>query len=137
MKALTLTEPFGTLMMLKAKRVETRSSKLPNSILGQNVIIHSAKAYPKMYQRLCNTEPFRSALRPGGVRVYPDLNRTKGLCVVRFIACLRTEDVRSQLTPQELAFGNYLDGRYAWFTEYVERWTDPTPHVGRLRFWEW
>lgn len=137
MRALTLTEPFSTLMMLQAKRVETRSFKLPNNIIGQDVIIHSAKAYPKMYQRLCNTEPFRSALRPEGVRVCPELNCGMGLCVVKFIGCRRTEDVRSQLTPQELAFGNYFDGRYAWFTEYVERWASPVPHIGRLGFWEW
>ena len=31
-----------------------------------------------------------------------------------------TEDVREQITPQELAFGDYGEGRWAWFSEYIK-----------------
>ena len=137
MRALTLTEPWATLMMLQEKRNETRSWRLPDKYIGEEVIIHSAKGYPKWAQSLCEQEPFRSALRPEGVYAYPEFNRGSGLCVVRFLECHRTEDIRGQLTEKELAFGNYFDGRWAWLTEYVERWTSPTPHVGHLGFWEW
>ena len=42
-----------------------------------------------------------------------------------------------KLTEKEVAFGDYGDGRYAWFTESVERWALPTQAVGHLGFWEW
>ena len=67
----------------------------------------------------------------------PNIQCGHGLCVVKFIGCRMTEDVRGQLSEKELAFGDYGDGRYAWFTEYIERWTSPVPAVGHLGFWEW
>ena len=138
MRALTLTEPFATLMMLREKKIETRSWKLPDKYIGEEVIIHSAKGYPKWAQALCEQEPFRSSLRyPDGNYAYPEFNRTEGLCRVKFIGCRRTEDIRSQLTEKELAFGNYFDGRWAWLTEYCQIIDRREPHVGHLGFWEW
>lgn len=130
-------EPWATLMMLQEKCVETRSWRFPDFILGQHVVIHSAKGFPKWAKDLCLEEPFRTSLRPHGNYAYPELNRGKGLCVVKFISCRKTEDVRLKLSAKELAFGDYADGRYAWTTEYVERWAMPTPAVGHLGFWNW
>jgi hypothetical protein len=124
-------------MMLQEKRVETRSWKLPNWIIGQDVVIHSAKGFPKWAQETCKEEPFYSSLRPLGNYAYPELHRGHGLCVVKFLGCRKTEDVRSQLSTKELAFGDYGDERFAWMTEYIERWAIPTPAVGHLGFWNW
>lgn len=137
MRALTLTEPWATLMMLGEKRIETRSWPLPRFMIGQECVIHSAKGFPKWAQEVCKEEPFYSSLRPLGNYVYPELNRGKGLCVVKFLGCRRTEDVRGQISAKELAFGDYGDGRYALMTEFVERWGTPTAAVGHLGFWKW
>lgn len=137
MRALTLTEPWATLMMLGQKRIETRSWPLPQFMVGQDCVIHSARSMPRWAFDLCSQQPFRDALHPLGVYAYPELNRGKGLCVVKFIGCRRTEDVREQLDAKELAFGDYSDGRYALMTEFVERWGEPTPAVGHLGFWDW
>ena len=137
MRALSLTEPWATLMMLHQKTIETRSWELPKFMIGQECVIHSAKNFPKWAQQLCNQEPFHSALRPLGNYAYPELNRGKGLCVVRFLGSRRTEDVRTQLPDKEIAFGDYGDGRFAWLTEYIERWGTPTPAIGHLGFWNW
>ena len=137
MKALTLTEPWATLMALQEKRVETRSWKLPDCMVGQNAVIHSAKGYPRWAKETCLQEPFYSALRPSGKYVEPELHTGSGLCVVKFIGCRYTQDVRAQLSAKEVLFGDYSDGRFAWFTEFVELWETPTPKTGHLGFWEW
>jgi hypothetical protein len=100
-------------------------------------VIHSAKGFPKWARDTCKEEPFYSSLRPHGIYSYPELHIGCGLCVVKFLGCRKAEDVRGQLSAKELAFGDYGDSRFAWMTEYVERWGAPTPAVGHLGFWNW
>ena len=138
MKALTLTEPWATLMALHEKTVETRSWKLPAFMIGQKIAVHSGKRFPGWAKELCFEEPFYSSLRtPDGKYSYPELSTGSILCIVKFIGCRFTQDIRGQLTKKEIAFGDYGDGRFAWFTEFVERLEKPVPAIGRLGFWEW
>ena len=39
-------------------------------------------------------------------------------------------------TEQELAFGDWMPGRYAWELENVKVWT-PIPAKGKQRIWNW
>jgi hypothetical protein len=138
MRALTLTEPWATLMALHEKTVETRSWKLPAGIIGEEVAIHAAKGFPKWAKETCDEEPYRTALTlPGGIWSYPEKNCGHVLCIVKFIGYRRTEDVRGQLSEKQLAFGDYAEGRFAWFTEFVERLPRPVAAIGHLGFWEW
>ena len=61
MKAITLTQPWATLVAMGAKQVETRSWS--TAYRGQ-IAIHAAKGYPKEARELCETEPFKSILLP-------------------------------------------------------------------------
>lgn len=88
MKALTLTEPWATLMMLQEKRIETRSWKLPNNIIGQEVAIHSAKGFPGWAKDMLDYPIFKESLRPNGIYQYPELNRGHVLCIVKFMGII-------------------------------------------------
>lgn len=59
MKALTLSQPWASLVAIGAKRIETRS-------WGTNyrgpLAIHAAKNFSDIARQLCYTEPFASAL---------------------------------------------------------------------------
>ena len=137
MRALSLTEPWASLIALQEKRVETRSWELPLSIVGKPVAIHAAKLFPGWAKRATETEPFCSSLRAKGNVFLPNLTRGKVLCIVKFIGCRLTEDIRHQLTPKEVAFGDYSDGRFAYLTEFVGRLKEPEAVAGHLGFWEW
>lgn len=134
MLALTLTQPWASLVDLGEKRVETRSW---STRFEGEIVIHAAKGYPKWAKETCLEEPFYSSLRQGGNYCYPELAIGHGLCVVRIMGCRKTEDIRGQLTGKELAFGDYSDGRYAWFLQYVNRFEKPIPAVGHLGLWQW
>lgn len=137
MRAISLTEPWATLMALQEKRVETRSWKIPRHIIGQEVGIHAARGYPGWASELTEREPFCSSLRARGNVFVPNLTRGRILCIVKFIGYRRTEDVRGQLPAKELAFGDYSDGRFAWMTEFVRKLDEPVLVTGHQGFWRW
>src|ERR1035441_8202753 len=87
MKALTLTQPWASLMGLRQKTVETRS--WGTSYRGE-LVIHAAKGFPKWAKETCEEPVFQSAL---GALTAADLPLSVGICVVRVIACIRTEDM--------------------------------------------
>src|SRR5690348_441422 len=61
MKAITLTQPWATLVAVGEKRIETRSwSTSYRGLLA----IHAAKGWPLVAAALCADEPFRTALVP-------------------------------------------------------------------------
>lgn len=135
MKALTLTQPWASLVALGEKRVETRSWSTNYTGL---LAIHAAKGYPKWAKETALEEPFASSLRvPHANYCYPELSIGHVLCTVTLMVCRRTEDVRSQLTPKELAFGDYEDGRFAWLLTIVELFPHPISAVGHLGLWDW
>lgn len=138
LKALTLTQPWATLMALKAKRIETRSWY--TSYRGE-FVVHAAKGFPKWARETCEEPEFAEALQGADAAELP---LSVGLCVVRLLACIPTGDVKKiefvlghKLSPNEQAFGDYSAGRYAWVTEYVRPILDPVPVRGALSLWEY
>jgi hypothetical protein len=124
-------------MALQVKRIETRS--WPTSYRGE-FVVHAAKGFPKWARWTCEESGFAEAL--GGLTA-DQLPLSVGLCVVRLIACVHTEDLEkielvlgNKLSSRELAFGDYTTGRYAWVTEYVRPILNPTPVRGALSLWE-
>lgn len=47
MKALTVKQPWATLIMLGLKPVENRSWRPPSSLIGERFVIHAGKGYDK------------------------------------------------------------------------------------------
>ncbi len=130
MKALSLTQPWATLVALREKRIETRSWS--TSYAGP-LAIHAAKAFPGWAKELCEEEPFRSSLAVQSEQ----LPIGSVVCLVKLIGCRRTEDVRKQLTEKELAYGDYEDGRFAWFLEFDRIFEEPILAKGNRLLWNW
>lgn len=125
---LSLLQPWATLWVTGAKRVETRS--WGTSYRGR-VVVHASKAFKQEEMRLCREEPFNSALSDLGVKKFRDIPTGAVLGWVNVIECLpmaeRTtargvafelggEHRHELLTEDEQAFGNYQPGRFAWIT---------------------
>lgn len=145
MKALTLTQPWASLVALGEKRIETRSWSTNYS--GQ-LAIHAAKGYPKWAKETCEEEPFFSSLGGylGAYSIIESVEEPRRpikcptaavLCIVKLMGCRRTEDVVNQISNKERAFGDYDHGRYAWFLELVEVFKEPIPATGSLGLWNW
>lgn len=141
MKALTLWQPWATLIAINEKRVETRGWK--TDYRGELAIHASAKLPPRWLGASRHTERFRNELADVllcRTTAVENVTRTLPLgailCIVRLDSIEPVERVRDILCERELIFGNYEEGRYAWFLDLVERF-DPIPAKGNRMIWNW
>lgn len=151
MKALSVTQPYATLIAIGQKRFETRS--WATSYRGP-LAIHAAAGLGSIggkrgYRTLCAGEPFRTVLTDH-LRALYDLSPSLRdfayaaipfgaiVATCRLVDCWRTTDVRLHdiLTDQEGLFGDYRDGRWAWVLADVQPLLIPIPMKGALRLWE-
>jgi hypothetical protein len=135
MKALTLHQPWATLIAIGAKRIETRSWETKYRGL---IAIHAAAAFPKYARRmLCHPVCRTIDVLPLGAVV----------ATARLVTVLSTELFYRDgnvvwyhgraITEQELAFGDYSPGRFAWVLEDVKPLPEPIPAKGGRRIWNW
>jgi hypothetical protein len=153
MKALTLTQPWATLVAVGAKRIETRSWQ--TSYRGQ-LAIHAAKGFPKWareftaepvcYEAVKHLYPWkdlRARVNSAGSEAYP-LGVVIATC--KLVDCRPTErftrgadpaEAAYDLTRQEEAFGDYSMGRFAWFLDDIKILGQPIAAKGALGLWNW
>ena len=150
MKALTLWQPWATLVAMEAKHIETRCWE--TSYRGELAIHAAAKLPPKWLGASSRTDPFRDELadlfcvrrdRDDRAGKHVDdiihgLPYGKIVCIVRIIGIQETSEcLRQEITNRERLFGNYEDGRYAWHLQMVDVIEPPIPAKGNRRLWNW
>lgn len=85
-RAITLTQPWATLVAIGAKRIETRSWS--TSHRGP-LAIHAAKHWTTDERVMCRVQPFKDVLVQGGVKVIPDdLPLGAIVATARLVDCL-------------------------------------------------
>lgn len=151
-KALTLTQPWATLVAIGAKRFETRSWSV--TYRGP-LAIHAAKGLSSIggaagLVALCRTEPFRTVLREHGDAVserlgytatYKDLLPLGAIVAVADLTdVIRTETLTALpfwegWAHNERDFGNYAPGRFAWHLRDIRALAEPIPCRGALGLW--
>lgn len=154
MKALSLIQPWATLVAIGAKKIETRS--WPTSFRGP-LAIHASKGFPRDDQELCDEEPFYSALEAAdyyrAIRVGSGYAERPWSCVLpigavvataRLVDCLPITErygaihVGGRLVREpELSFGSYQAGRWGWLLADVVPLPSPVPASGALGLWNW
>jgi activating signal cointegrator 1 len=136
MKALTLQQPWATLVAIGAKRYETRG--WTTSHRG-HVAIHAGKSFPRCAVERCIHDPIvRRALLLGGIREYHELPRGAVIAIARIVDCLPTSElVAAGLSKRQRTFGDYGPGRWAWQLADVQLLAEPEPAQGALGLWNW
>lgn len=124
-KAITLWQPWDTLVAIGAKPYETRH--WPTAYRG-DLVIHAAA------KRDNDTIEFLRQIRPEIQRYhvqFPPLQYGKVLCVVTLADCIPTEAV----PDDERRFGDFTPGRFAWKLENVRVFDPPIPAKGMQGLW--
>lgn len=132
MKVLSLWEPWATLAVVGHKKFETRSWKTKHR--GQ-LLIHAAQKWSKAQKDLLNKIEFRYAIASAGLWPFkPNLGCIIGS--VEIYDCIPTEDMSHYLDNLQRAFGDYSDGRFAWYMKN-ELECKPVHVIGRQRIFNY
>jgi hypothetical protein len=153
MRAISLWQPWASLVAIGAKRIETRHWPVPQHILGQRIAIHAAKRWTQEEAALLTQEPFRSVLeRNFGImaedtRLFREvLPFGAVIATATLTECLSTNGTRRDgpkyadwvhnLSVTEEAFGNYGPDRFGWVLQNIIALPEPIPFKGAQGFFE-
>jgi hypothetical protein len=136
MKALTVWQPWASLLACGAKKYETRSWAPKSLKAGDLVAIHSAK-------RPVQTEGDDRALAEVTFRAWRSCPSSGFLSVGKVLAICRFEwyekiaDRTPVRTPTEEVVGDWTPGRFAWRIEPLHVFREPIPAQGKQGLWTW
>lgn len=139
-RAISLHQPWATLVAIGAKQFETRSWSVCRRLQpGELLAIHATKQpVNKGFASLDlirERETVRVMMRNGYDEETP-IPTGKVLCICRYLDCLSTFDKRG-ISEREMLFGDWEDGRFAWQLEVVKRLSRPIRATGRQGLWWW
>jgi hypothetical protein len=110
MKAISIHQPWASLIALGKKRFETRNWKPHHR---GPIIIHASKSFSKAEQALLQTEPFKSVLARHQIESITNLPTGRPLAIATLKDAYMVEEITNHLTTTEQAFGDFRAGRYA------------------------
>lgn len=147
MRALTLTQPWASLVAIGAKRFETRG--WPTPVRGP-IAIHAGKNLAPVggkrgLRAECQREPFRGILAHAGLGA-TNLPLGQIIAAANIVDCVPTEraleGIRTSTriggirpAPYEAFFGDYDEGRYAFILEDTRVLEKPITIRGHQQFW--
>lgn len=127
MRALSVTQPWASLIALGWKSHETRSwSTSYRGVLA----IHASKGWPVWARHFWTDRRFQwnlpATLPLGSVVAF-----------ARVVDVQPVEVVVPRIGREEYELGDYSDGRFAWKLADVSPTAVPIPATGALGLWEW
>jgi hypothetical protein len=147
--AISLWQPWASLIALLEKRIETRSWSTP---YRGWIAIHATKKTPPEARRLFGEFPFRDSLRnhPGRTLLssppiaMPDLPEGAVVAMACLINCVKVQSSHHAVTlchrygaVFDPDYGDYTPGRYAWVLTQISAVWPAIPASGGRGIWLW
>jgi len=135
-KAISLLQPWASLVILGFKKIETRSWPVAERDAGV-IAIHASKALKRPEIDIFHTSPFLETFAEVGIDAISLLPRSAILGTVRIVGC-HTVETFPAISGRERAFGNYGNEegqRYGWVLSDPKPLTEPIPASGMLGLW--
>lgn len=150
MKAISILQPWASLVAIGAKKIETRS--WPTNYKGP-LAIHASKRFTMTNRKLCDDDTFMAALFYSSMAKITHADQLPLGAVIatcNLVRCLYIKDdglfkvhgFTAGFAPDmsveepEKSFGDYTTGRFAWILEDVKQ-IKPVPAKGQLGLWNW
>ena len=138
MKALTLTQPWATLVAAGEKTIETRSWR---THYRGPIAVHAVKSYPAWARELALKPPFAATIHRIFGEEAPAFPLGAVVATAELVECVRIDVLLPSWAPQpgsnEYAFGDYSLGRFMFRLETILPFTETIPARGALSVWEW
>jgi hypothetical protein len=127
-KAISLWQPWASLMADERKKIETRSWRPPVWLLNQPIAIHATM---KVDAEACEEFGYNAITIPRGAIV----------CIGEFFKWEKfDEDYKARMTKRgddEWKFGDYEMGRFGWYFLLKEKLDPPIAAKGMQGIWTW
>ena len=151
MYAITLHQPWATLIALGIKTVETRSWPAPERLLGRIIAVHAGRRLVRRPGE-CIERELRARLGEDWIRAMPAgavlaTGTLAGMARVEYVDPMTGHAVHDIDTEMGCAvrtgrtlidpWGDFNAGRWLWFLDDMEALPEPVPAVGRQSFWRW
>lgn len=132
--AISLWQPWASLIALGLKRYEFRGWVPPKKFLFRTVAIHAAKKVEpkKMLIKLLDDYKGTAAVPVIEAAMRNDLPHGAVLCTATIDAVLRANGLVEPLTGKML-----IGGGFAWRIDEVKAYPQPLPAKGAQGFWWW
>jgi len=144
MKAITLWQPWASLVATREKKIETRSWS--TNYRGK-LAIHAAMLNPyKAIKSIPDSiiTKMRKALKEKGILTpSTDFRVLPVGCIIATANLVDCHEItysfrcsKINFTDEEY-FGDYTPGRYAWILEDIQPLEEPIPAKGMQKLWNW
>lgn len=146
MKAITLWQPWASLVATGAKKIETRG--WPTKYRGP-LAIHAAQKWNEELESLLSYWEFQGGLAPlvgkpldltgntwAGVQA-KHLPKSVIVCTCNLIDCIPTDNLTLKEIRHEQYFGDFTPGRFGWILDNIKPLEKPIPAKGSQGFWDW
>lgn len=132
MKALTIWQPYASLIAKNVKHYETRGFR---THYRGPLLIHSGQRPMRWILKHSDEDALDVAIEFFGMDDLLALPVGSAICVVDLVDCIEmTPDFIRKQSPTELAVGDWKPGRYAWKLENP-RELDPVELLGKQGIW--
>ena len=145
-KAITLWQPWASLVAVGAKKIETRSW---GTKYRGPLAIHAAKLWNQELESYLSSWEFQTGLAPlvgkpldllkytwSGVEA-EQLPRGVIVAICNLTDCIPTDNLTLEQIGTDFPFGNWARGRFAWMLADVRPLTTPISAKGKQGLWEW
>ncbi len=149
LKALSLWQPWASLLVHGEKKIETRSWSPPPSMkLPFTLAIHASKVFGYEQRIMCADEPFNSSITKFGYAWFKNHSmRLKHLPLGALVGTVEIYDVQmaqergmlysektdkfTAIDVKERQFGDFTPGRFGWLARNFNPFKEPIPMIGR------
>jgi activating signal cointegrator 1 len=139
MRAISIWQPFATLIVKGDKIFETRTWAAPKSVIGQRIGIASTKTIKPEQRAHFADETFQTnyqrLLLPERIEDLPH-GYMLGTAILDSVE-LMTPEFIEEVSNEEQSYGWWQEGHYAWRMVSPEMFPRPIPVRGAQGIWEW
>jgi hypothetical protein len=131
-KVLTLWQPWATLLIIGAKKIETRPSFTSWTIEKGIYLVHVAQKWTSELDAISKQSPFKEKLKGHS------LNLGCIIGSIEIIGCFPIFETHNgyfeligsdtNISEIEIKFGDYREGRFAWITQNPRILQTPIPY---------
>jgi activating signal cointegrator 1 len=141
MKVLSIMQPWASLIVMGAKKIEIRSQRTPHR---GPLLIH-ANVTDRYSKQLCSLPAYNKFIRH-----WTDLPYGSIIGKVNLHTCEPADDIKHLIYQkqqiifgqyienplQELDFGHFAPGKYGWVFSDAQQFRQPIETKGKMRMWD-